>query len=504
MSPLLLLLACLCSALLVVAQFTPLPHVRPQSPKFTSVAVNSLIDDYVSRMANPDLATLFSNCFPNTLDTTVQFYAPSTPTSKPSAFIITGDIDAQWFRDSANQLLPYMSLAASDPALSDLMCGLILRHAADVTHDSFANSYNFNASGAGHQDDQRFPPMTKEVFEGKYELDSLAAVMKLASAYYNATGDAACFLTDAAWSNAMQRLLQTIQSMQAATSDPSASPYRFQRVSSTPTETQELDGMGPPTAYTGMSRSPFRPSDDATTFPYLIPAQAMTVVELRKLAAMIGEFKTRDESAQLSTDHALQLSQLQSVAGQLAAEIDAGIQQFGVLKRPGSGTALYAYEVDGFGSANLMDDANIPSLLSLPYLGYVSASDPVYQSTREFVWSGSQGFYWAGTAGRGIGGPHAGYGQIWPMSVVMFGMTSESDAEISWALESLVNSSAGTGFLHESFNKDDVTKFTRPWFAWVNGIFGEFILKLAKERPYLIFAKEADMQGQEEAQISLE
>jgi meiotically up-regulated gene 157 (Mug157) protein len=166
-------------------------------------------------MVDPDLATLFSNCFPNTLDTTVYDYQPSSPTSPPSTFVITGDIPAQWFRDSSNQLLPYVRLAPQDPELRDLICGLIHRHAADVAHDPYANAFNFNASGAGHQDDQRTPPMTKEVFEGKYELDSLAAVLKLASEYWKVTGDKTCFLTNQDWTNSMTILLQAIQSMQS-------------------------------------------------------------------------------------------------------------------------------------------------------------------------------------------------------------------------------------------------------------------------------------------------
>ena len=267
----------------VAAGSTPLPHVRPAPAdrKFVSVAVDSLISSYTSRMVDADLATLFSNCYPNTLDTTVYSFVPSTPTTPPSSFIITGDIPAQWLRDSSNQLLPYVALAPQDPLLKDLICGLVRRHAADVAHDPFANAFNFNASGAGHQNDQRFPPMTPQVFEGKYELDSLAAVLKLAWSYWNTTGDSGCFLTDASWSASMAKLVGTIQAMQGATGSPLDAPYRFQRESNSPTETQMLGGMGVPTPYTGMSRSPFRPSDDATTFPFLIPAQAMVLASQR-------------------------------------------------------------------------------------------------------------------------------------------------------------------------------------------------------------------------------
>jgi meiotically up-regulated gene 157 (Mug157) protein len=389
-------------------------------------------------------------------------------------------------------LLPYVPLASSDPQLSELICGLIHRHKMSVLHDPFANAWNFNASGAGHQDDIRRPPMTPLVFEGKYELDSLAAVLKLAAAYYNATGDKNCFLTDSTWVESMTLLVSTIQSMQPASGLPSDSPYSFQRLTYGSTDTLQLGGMGPPSAYTGMSRSLFRPSDDACTFPFLIPSQAMAVVELRNLAAMIGNFLetiSAKELHQLGSIQIKQLSQLSSVAAQVAEEIDSGIQGYGVVEHNVFGKVL-AYEVDGFGSINLMDDANIPSLLSLPYLGYLSSSDPLYLSTRSLIWSTHQPYYWSGDAGEGIGGPHAGINQIWPMSIIMYALTSTNDNEIKWALQTLKLSSANTGFLHESFNKDNVNIFTRPWFAWVNALFGELIMKIAKERPQLIFKQE--------------
>ena len=191
-----------------------LPHIRPapSARKFNSTAVNALIDSYTARMTDPDLATLFSNCLPCTLDTTVKSYTPSTPTSPPDSYIITGDIDAEWLRDSTNQVLPYMSLLRTDPPLSDLVCGLIRRQSRNIIHDPYANSFNPNATGVGHQDDRRKPKMTAEVFEGKWELDSLAAAMKLAWHYYNATQDSACFLNDNTWGQAIKVRITTSHS----------------------------------------------------------------------------------------------------------------------------------------------------------------------------------------------------------------------------------------------------------------------------------------------------
>jgi meiotically up-regulated gene 157 (Mug157) protein len=175
-------------------------------------------------------------------------------------------------------------------------------------------------------------------------------------------------------------------------------------------------------------------------------------------------------------------------AGALADEIDAGIRRFGIHEHPVHGP-IYAYEVDGFGSRIFMDDANVPSLLSLPYLGYGAVDDPTYQRTRRFVLSPDNPFYHAGRAGRGVGGPHVGAGWIWPMAVVVQALTSTDDAEIRDCLHVLKTTHAGTGFIHETFWKDDAGRFTRPWFAWANTLFGELILTLSRRRPHLLAAR---------------
>jgi len=223
-----------------------------------------------------------------------------------------------------------------------------------------------------------------------------------------------------------------------------------------------------------MSRSPFRPSDDACTFAFPVAANAMAVVCLRDLAAMWTK---------LGFDPALATD-----ATALAGEIDAGIAKFGVQQHPTQGE-IYAYEIDGLGSRLFMDDANIPSLLSLPYLGYCDRSDPLYQRTRKYVLSADNPFYSEGKAGRGVGGPHIGVGWIWPMSITMRALTSSDDDEIRQCLDMLKSTHAGTGFMHETFWKDDAAKFTRPWFAWANALFGELILTLLRERPHLLAAR---------------
>jgi meiotically up-regulated gene 157 (Mug157) protein len=147
---------------------------------------------------------------------------------------------------------------------------------------------------------------------------------------------------------------------------------------------------------------------------------------------------------------------------------------------------VYAYEVNGFGSYNLMDDANVPSLLSLPYLGAIKNTDPVYRNTRKLVLSGENPFFFSGSAGEGVGGPHVGQDMIWPMAITMRGLTSTSDAEIKSCIQLLQKTHAGTGFMHEAFHKDDPKKFSRKWFAWANTLFGEFLWKTYKEKKSLL------------------
>jgi hypothetical protein len=133
----------------------------------------------------------------------------------------------------------------------------------------------------------------------------------------------------------------------------------------------------------------------------------------------------------------------------------------------------------------------VPSLLSLPYLGAVKTEDEIYQNTRKLLLSEENPFFFKGKFGEGIGGPHIGIDMIWPMSIVMRGMTSTDDNEIKKCIDMLVATHGGTGFMHESFHKDDPEKFTRKWFAWANTIFGEFIHKITTEKPHLVGVKQA-------------
>jgi len=453
---------------------------RPPLSKrtFNSTIIEKVIDEIANKIKDPTLSILFRDCFPNTLDTTVRYTKNFGPNGKPDTFIITGDIFALWLRDSTNQVLPYVEFASQDEHLQDMFRGLIYRHTRSVLHDPYANSFNFQDEGGPNQNDIRKPPMTKQVFEGKYELDSLAAVLKLAYYYYEATGDISPFDSD--WLNAIDLVMSTIEYQQAGTYETLDNPqYTFLRETTAATDTLMLGGLAAPGKRNGMSKSPFRPSDDSCTLPFPIGANAMASIGLGRVSKLLGVLGQSQRAIRANT---------------LANEIAQGILQNGIVNFKGD--SIFAYEVDGYGNQYFMDDANIPGLLSLPYLGFLNTSDSRYQLTRKHLLSSNNPYYFEGKAGKGIGGPHVGLGYIWPMSIIIQALTSTNDQEIQGCLNILTsiafygtNSTTGQGygFMHESFWKDDASQFTRPWFAWANSLFGELILTLSKERPHLLF-----------------
>jgi meiotically up-regulated gene 157 (Mug157) protein len=288
----------------------------------------------------------------------------------------------------------------------------------------------------------------------------------MAHAYWQATRDKAPF--DALWARAMLLVVQTMRAQQRKNDD---GPYRFERKNRHATETLMLKGVGAPTRRVGLIHSMFRPSDDACTLPFLIPSNLFAVAALRMLATIHRE--ARGDSAAAADCLAL------------ADEVDAALQAHGRVD-DGAGGKVWAYEVDGFGNAIFMDDANVPSLSALPLLGICSPRDPLYRRTRSLAWSARNPYFFRGTAAEGIGGPHKGLGMIWPMSIIVRAMTSEDDAEIRQCLRWLKSTHAGTGFMHESFDKNDPSRFSRSWFAWANGLFGELILDLERRRPALL------------------
>lgn len=454
-----------------------MPQMRPAAADRTYVApsIDSAIASLVPRFKDFNLGTLFENCLPNSLDTIIMVSFGDT-------FVVTGDIEAMWLRDSSNQVMPYLPYAKGDAALTSLLTGLIQRQARSVLIDPYANAFQLNAyQGQGpHADDATYKTlyagtvvsaMTPSVFERKWEVDSLANVLHLSAAYWSASGDASPF--NATWVAAVSTILATFADQQLDTAQEDASPtgpaYTFQRTTSQPSDTLE-SGRGYPVKYTGMIKTGFRASDDAAVYSFNIPENAFAAVALRGIVPLLT---------------ALGQSALANQASAIASDVEAGIAAHGTMLHPTAGR-VYAYEVDGFGNAIFMDDANVPSLLSLPLLGFTNASDPVYAATRAAVLSPANPWYFNGTAAAGIGGPHNGVGWVWPLSLMVQAWTSSSDAEIAGLLSTLTASSACTGLMHESFNLNDFTTYTRPWFAWANSFFGALILKIASERPYLI------------------
>ena len=426
---------------------------------FRSEAVEQEIARVCGLLTNERLRWMFANCFPNTLDTTVHYREDEE--GNPDTYVYTGDIPAMWLRDSGAQVWPYVQLCGNDPALQKMIAGVIRRQFRLINIDPYANAFNDGPTGAG--EDVGYPGHVQDpwVFERKWEIDSHCYPIRLAHHYWKTTGDESVF--DAEWVAAMRNILATLrdQQMKEGPGD-----YTFLRVTDRQLDTRCHVGRGNPVKPVGLISSAFRPSDDATTFGFLVPSNFMAVSSLRKAAEILSTVNGEQELAAGCTA--------------LADEVAAALQQYAVVEHPVYGK-IYAFEVDGFGSVQLMDDANVPSLLAMPYLGDVERTDPVYENTRRFVWSTDNPYFWRGPAGEGIGGPHIGVEMIWPMSIMMRAFTSTDDAEIRDCIIALMTTDAGTGFMHESFSRHDAADFTRAWFAWQNTLFGELILKLVND-----------------------
>lgn len=421
---------------------------------FTSEKIEQVIDDVTSQLTNPKLAWMFRNCFPNTLDTTVHFREDKD--GNPDTFVYTGDIHAMWLRDSGAQVWPYVQFAAQDEHLRRMIAGVINRQFLSITIDPYANAFNDGPTGGHWMTDGT--DMNPNDHERKWEIDSQCYPIRLAHEYWKVTGDTSVFGDK--WIDGMKVILATLREQQRKEGHGS---YRFTRVTDRQLDTKCCNGMGNPVKPCGLIASSFRPSDDATTFEFLVPSNFFAVTSLRKAAEILE-----------TVNHDILMA---GECRALADEVETALKENAAVYHPKFGN-IYAFEVDGFGNSYLMDDANVPSLLALAYLGDVAPDNPVYRNTRRFVLSDSNPYFFKGTAGEGIGGPHIGYDMIWPMSIMMRAFTSTDDNEIRDCIVMLMNTDAGTGFMHESFHKDNPENFTRAWFAWQNTLFGELILKL--------------------------
>ncbi|MUV37272.1 Meiotically up-regulated 157 protein [Lentibacillus sp. JNUCC-1] len=393
------------------------------------------------------LRTMFANCFSNTYETTIR------PQDDGTTFVITGDIPAMWLRDSAAQVRPYLLLAETDPAMADMIQGVIQKQMEFIIHDPYANAFNEKANGNRYHDDQT--EMTPLLWERKYEIDSLCYPIQLAYLFWKATGRTDHF--NDTFKTAAVAIFDTWKVEQ----NHAESDYHFVRDNCPPQDTLSHDGYGAPVGYTGMTWSGFRPSDDACKYGYLVPANMFAVVVLDYLADIAMDVLGDEALAQNARD--------------LREEINGGIQQYGTVEHPDFGT-IYAYETDGLGNHVLMDDANVPSLLSMPYLGYCDVNDPVYQNTRRFILSDANPYYYEGKVAAGVGSPHTPERYIWHIALSIQGMTAATSEEKAQILETFKTTDGGTNFMHEGFDVDDPAQFTRPWFCWSNSMFSEFVL----------------------------
>ncbi|SDM01040.1 hypothetical protein SAMN05428961_108173 [Paenibacillus sp. OK060] len=431
-----------------------LPKI-PMPPVALPQAVQAVMEEAEQKLSHrPKLLQLFKNCFPNTIETTTKLMDDGT------TFVITGDIPASWLRDSVEQVVHYIPFAKEDQDLQRIIGGLIKRHIQYVHIDPYANAFNETAND-WHWNTTDVTEMSPWVWERKFEIDSLCFVVRLAYLYWKETELTDIF--DSSFKAAMRKIVDLFRVEQHHMEK---SPYSFTRNNGIATDSIRNNGRGMPVNYTGMIWSGFRSSDDACDFHYNIPGNMFAVVALRQMQEF-AEWVFRD------------MEFLQELKD-LEAEVDHGIQLYGIYRHPEFGP-IYAYETDGFGNYCLMDDAGTPGLMSIPYLGYVTADDPIYQNTRRFALSKENPFYYEGKVAKGIGSPHTPPDYIWHMGLSMQGLTAQSAEEKLEIIRMLEATDADTGYMHEGFHADDPTIFTRKWFAWSNSLFSQLVYKSMKD-----------------------
>lgn len=417
------------------------------------LSLENIAERYAEGIADAWIAKMFKQCFMSTFETTAQ------RDSDGSYFVITGDIPAMWLRDSSAQVNHYVKFADVCPQAYDLILGLLRRQVQCILTDAYANAFNREANGAGHQGDKT--QQSPYIWERKYEVDSLCYPIRLAYRFWKEANTSEHFTPE------LHLALNVILDLWTTEQSHEHSSYSFERFGCPPSDTLLFGGTGTPVGYTGMTWSGFRPSDDACKYGYLVPANMFASVVLSYMEEIAEE---------IYSDTALARR-----AHTLNDEIKLGIEKFAIVPHEKFGL-MYAYEIDGLGNYNLMDDANVPSLLAAPYLGYCSKNDELYQNTRRFVLSTDNPFYYSGAAAQGVGSPHTPSNHVWPIALCMQGLTANTVEEMDAVIHTLTSTDADTGFMHESFHVDDPKTFTRPWFSWANTLFAELIMKRIDER----------------------
>jgi uncharacterized protein len=440
----------------------PVVRTPEDKRKFKSRAVERTIETIKARIGNQELAWMFENCFPNALDTTVDFRVVD---GRPDTCVIAGHIEAMWLRDSTAQVWPYLPLMKYDSDLQQLIAGVIHRQSRCILKDPYANAFYKDENKVSNWKSDR-TEMKAGVHERKWALDSLCYPIRLAYHYWKASNNRAPL--DATWREAMLLTLKTFREQQRKSGP---GPYSFQRDTEVQADAPAEAGYGRPAKAVGLIFSMFRSTDDATVFPLLVPSNLFAVVSLRQAAELLKQIHRDEDTA------------TQCLA--LADEVERALREYAMVIHQKYGRVL-PYEIDAYGDYYCLDEASVPSLLSLPYLDAVSPGDPVYLNTRRFILSGANPYYCAGKAASGPGGPHLGRQMIWPLALIMQGLTSMDDQEVRQCLVTLQKTHAGTGVMHQAFNKDDPAQFTGPWFPGANSMFGQLILRSYKERPHVL------------------
>lgn len=425
-----------------------------EDSKLTKQMISPEIKQFMSQVTekagveHADWAKVFNVTYANTLETTVKKIADD------DNFILTGDIPAMWQRDSTCQVRPYLVMAQQIPEVSDFIRGVIKRQFFNMNHDPYANAFNSEPNNAGHQKDHT--EMTPWIWERKFEIDSLCFPVQLAYLLFKNTGRIDHF--DADFVSGIKKMLTVFETEQHHMTK---SEYRFERDDDRPEDTLTHNGLGSPVKETGMIWSAFRPSDDACVYGYLVPANMFAVLVLDYVQEIFSSV--------------LDDEKIVGRAKKLQTEIRTGIEEYGTTTNA-AGERIYAYETDGLGNYLIMDDGNVPNLLSAPYLHYVDLDDSTYINTRKTILSPENPYYYAGKYGKGLGSPHTPKNYIWHIALAIQGLTSNDQAEKARLLENMVQTTAGTNMMHEGFNVDNPKEYTREWFSWANMMYCELFL----------------------------
>ncbi|QDP98446.1 glycoside hydrolase family 125 protein [Microlunatus elymi] len=423
------------------------------SARIDPVLLESITAEVDAAVGDATVTGLFRSVMADNLPAVAELAADGT------TYLLTGDIPAMWLRDSAAQIRPYLILCGEDPALAETLVGVFRRQVEFIAIDRYANSFKRGTEPSPHAADRSDAP--PQVWERKYEIDSLCFPIELGYALWRITGR-----TDHL-DGRFAEIAKLILDVWELELDHENSVYFFERDHEQASETLSRGGRGEPVGPTGMSWSAFRPSDDACQYNYNVPGNMFAVVVLGYLEAI--------------ADQLLGDPRLAERAARLGDSIRSGIEKYGVVDHAEFGD-VYCYETDGLGHHVLMDDANMPSLLSLPLSGYLAADDPAYLRTRKMILSPANPYFYAGRYAQGIGSPHTFPGYVWPIALAVQGLTATDREEKLAMVRLLVETTGGTGQMHESFDANDPTRFSRAWFSWANAMMCELVLDLAGHR----------------------